>query len=375
MPLKLNFKTNMINWIRTVKLRRISIATIVVTIAFISDLNFVLPQKITDIYALVPEDTRVLITKLFNYSNILKILLPKKFARNGLYFITIIFWIAVFYFRFCCKEDKEFKKRLIHIIGHSTLGKCQYKLDEKLNNTIKLDVRELDLIEQMKSIKTNLSQLNYLVNTQDIFIENFMSSVNSKDHYGYMGIAHTPLILRAGYKTGDETSFIIFHKKRNKDYFEELNESEIYTPIKIEKKEIKQDSQELVVAISTTFPIEDKSLSALNYKEKSIIKFKTDDLGFDVIISNKQIEQYINTILHNVRQIVRDYDIRKIHMVISSSVAFSFALGQRLSSNYDSETIVYHYDNNDEKKYPWGISLFKDYSNCVVETEALKHNV
>ena len=301
-------------------------------------------------------------------------LLPIKFVRDCLRFIIIALWCAIIYFRFC-KKDIEKQKMVIHAIGHSTLGKCQFKVDEKYNKTVELDVREFNLIEQMKSIDTNFKEISYLVNLQDIFIESFKSSINSKDNYGYMGIAHTPFILRAGYKTGDETNFIMFHKIRNKDYFEELSESEVYTPIKIEKKEIKQDTRELVVAISTTFPIDDNNMVVLNLESKSILKFKTDDLGFDVILSNKQIEQYINTILYEVRQIVRDNDIRKIHMVISSSVAFSFALGQRLSSNYDPEIIVYHYDSNNEKKYPWGISLFNDYTNCIVETEILNHNL
>ena len=53
-------------------------------------------------------------------------------------------------------------------------------------------------------------------------------------------------------------------------------------------------------------------------------------------------------------------------MVISSSVAFTFALGQGISSHYDPEIIIYHFDMNNPKKYPWGISLLKEPMNCMV---------
>lgn len=71
-------------------------------------------------------------------------------------------------------------------------------------------------------------------------------------------------------------------------------------------------------------------------------------------------------VLDEVRNIVRKNGITKVYMVISSLVAFTFVLGQRMSSQYDVETVIYHYDSKTDKIYPWGISLFKDYSECII---------
>ena len=64
-----------------------------------------------------------------------------------------------------------------------------------------------------------------------------------------------------------------------------------------------------------------------------------------------------------VREIVKRYDIRCIHMVISSSVAFTFFLGAGFSSQHDPDIIVYHYDNG---KYIWGIDMKRNGSDAVI---------
>lgn len=297
---------------------------------------------------------------------IVKNLIPNSNIRLSIFGLIILAWFAIFYFRWCYDESMKKSQKIIHILGHSTLGKTQFRLDEKSSQTVELNIDELDLIEDMKKIDGDYDELNYVINKQDIFIEKFKEKINNNDRYGYMGISHTPLILRAGYQIGDETRFAMFHKKRNMNYYEELDDSGIYVPINIEKKEIKDNCEELIVAVSTTFPIEDYQLNILQTEDKSILKFKTDDMGFDVITSEKQVEDYVRNILKEMRQIVREKEITKIHMVISSSIAFTFAMGQAISSHYDPEIIIYHFDINKPKQYPWGISLFEDYKKCAV---------
>ena len=46
------------------------------------------------------------------------------------------------------------------------------------------------------------NDINYVVNKQDSYIKNFEDNLISGITCGYMGLAHTPLILRAGYKLG-----------------------------------------------------------------------------------------------------------------------------------------------------------------------------
>jgi hypothetical protein len=359
---KLNIKRRIIRWLKTGNLKCFIIITFVMFIPFSGD--------ITDaIYnSLKSEEMKNQLLILVDYSTVVKVLIPNNLIRWGLALVVAAIWLLIFYFRLCCEESESLEKpkKVIHVLGHSTLCKSQFRLDEKSNKTTELDVQELDLIEQFNEIKTDYGKLNYVVSLQDMAIKQFKSKINNNDKYGYMGISHTPLILRAGYQIRAGTKLVLFHKKRDMDYYEELNDSNLYVPIKIEKKDIKDSCKELIVAISTTFLVKDSELNILQPDNKSIIKFKTDELGFDVITSKKQVEEYVISILSEIRKIVKDNGITKIHMVISSSVAFTFALGQALSNNYDPEIIIYHFDINNPKKYPWGISLSKDFTEAII---------
>lgn len=302
-----------------------------------------------------------MVLKYMDYCSIIKIIIPNGHIRWGIFGITILVLLLKIFVDIFYKEQGT-----LYILEHSSMGKTQYKIKNKLVKFNNINIEQIDLTEDMNRINGDYRNISYVISKQDSLVEKFKSSINNKDEFGYMGIAHTPLILRAGNKIGDETKFTIFHKKRNVDYFEELNEDDIFTPLKIEKKVIKGSCKELILAISTTFEIKDNELNILQPGDKSIIKYKTDEFGFDVITSKKQVESYVNCILSEVRQIVKENEISKIHMVISSSVAFTFALGQALSNHYDPEIIIYHYEFKNPKKYPWGISLFEDYTNCVV---------
>ena len=350
-------KRGIIKSLKTCKLRYLIIVTIIMGLVVSGDIiNFISKGA-----QLKPVKEGLI--KYVEYANIVKSVIPNIYLRWIIMIIVIIIWIVLWYVRNCYEE---LAPKVIKILGHSSLGKTQFKLDEKYKGKINLVVEEINLIEDFKNAEDNFEFLKYIIKKQDDLVKTFKDKINNKDKYGYMGISHTPLILREGYHIGDETKFIMFHKKRNVDYYEELNADEVTVPIEVKQKDIKENAKELIVAISTTFSIQDNQLFSLKPEDKSIIKFSTNELGFDVITSKKQVEEYVSFILKEVRSIVIDKGIIKIHMLISSSVALTFALGQGISSHYDPEIIIYHFDINSSEKYPWGISLSKDSQNCIV---------
>ncbi|WP_349393717.1 SAVED domain-containing protein, partial [Clostridium perfringens] len=230
--------------------------------------------------------------------------------------------------------------------------------------------------------------MNALICRQDSEIKSFKNRINHKFNYGYMGIAHTPLILRFGSQLGDGINLIPMHKKRNEKYYSLLKNKSKFTELvnkimkksdeipnlKIIKKNLKKESKELIVAISTTNEIKEYQLYELGIKEKNLVMFQSDKLDFDVIESKVQLNDYIDIVLRNMREIIKNNNIEKTHLVISSSVAFTLALGQRLTNSYDREIIIYNYGyipakDNESKAiyYPWGINLFKDGIDCVIK--------
>lgn len=221
-----------------------------------------------------------------------------------------------------------------------------------------------DLSNNIKILGSNYLNYTGIVKELDKYVENFMEEKNEK-YYAFAGILHTPFILRLGYKVGDGTYFKLFHKKRNEDEFKLLISKKTYSgnypKLKVEKK--LRESDTLIVSIATTFPITDKQLNIFDINNNSFLKFETEDKGFDVIIAEQQVDDYKKIIFENIREIVRIENIKKIHLCISSSVAFTFALGQGFSENYDPEIIIYNFEG---QQYTWGIKLFEKAENSIV---------
>lgn len=262
------------------------------------------------------------------------------------------------------------------IIGHMSMSQSQFNVE----TDDEYRVEYIDLIEDMKDTKNDYEKITYAIKEQDESVEEFKESiVNShknkskyKYEYGYMGIAHTPLILRMGNQIGDEVGMKLFHKSRtegeNTSIFAELSRNEDFKSLSISMKNLDKDSHELIVGLSTTFEIKYSELSVFNPDDKNIIIFNSEELGFDVIKSSFQVKHYVEYIMSNIRDIAKEKNISNIHMVLSTSSVMTFALGQAISLNNNPNVIIYHYDMNNPRKYTWGIDLSKDYRNCLVTT-------
>lgn len=254
------------------------------------------------------------------------------------------------------------KKESIKIMKINTFENTKINIDTKY--MYENDEFFKDLSSNMKLLEGDYEKYKGIVEELDKCVENFMEKKEEK-YYAFAGILHTPFILRLGYKIGDQTYFKLFHKKRSDSTFKLLDANETYIGnypvLKVEKN--LSDSDILIVSISTTFPITREQLQNFDINHNNYIKFETDKKGFDVITSEKQIDHYKEIIFNNIRDIVMERNIKLIHLCISSSVAFTFALGQGFSKNYDPKVVIYNYEN---QEYKWGLKLFEKSEDSIV---------
>ncbi len=283
-----------------------------------------------------------------------------------------LFWIVIIAsFLFCLyrmiKKIKNFNRK-INIITLFTFGNTQFIFDRKLSRKHEIKSYKLNLSREMNSIK-KYDEISKIILIQDREIEKFKNQkIDDDSILGFAGIGHTPLIFRAGYKIGDDTYFNLFHKYRDGEefkYLSKIDETSLYESLKISKFNPEKYSDELIVILETTFEVKKHELSLLNPDNKNIIRFSLENKGFDVINNRTQIDEYVNLINTEVRQLVKENNIKVVHMILSTSAAMTFALGISMSSHYDANTIVYHYQNC----YPWGIDIFKEVDDCVVITK------
>lgn len=186
----------------------------------------------------------------------------------------------------------------------------------------------------------------------------------------YYGIAHTPLVFRLGFKIGDQSNIKLLHKRRTNDsVFMEWSHELGTLTIDVEESNKSIKSNEMIVAISTSLKIMKQNLKVLHPEDKHIVFFESSNLGFDCITSYVTAEYARNFIMQKLRDLVKKYDIQKIHLVISSSVAFTFFLAQAFSPQHEPITVVYHYQNG---TYPWGVCMNDNARSALVKAREYK---
>ncbi|MCO5388553.1 MAG: SAVED domain-containing protein [Desulfosporosinus sp.] len=213
-------------------------------------------------------------------------------------------------------------------------------------------VQEIE-INQCTAMKNTDTIVNAIIE-QDKIAESIQIARKSSS-LCYYGIGHTPLVFRLGFKMGDQNNLILLHKIRTNDSkFEEWTEEGGYSTITPRESNTSVISSELIISVSTSLKISDRDLDSLQPGNKHILAFDSNNISFDSITSYKCAESYRNAIMISIRDCVKKYGIQKIHLVISSSVAFTFFLGQAFSAQHDPITVVYHFQNG---TYPWGICI------------------
>jgi len=261
-----------------------------------------------------------------------------------------------------CYLVKLFYRERALIFKHFSFVKQIADYDEKLSTIYRLKVVEIGLPDKMTNINEALMY-------QDSEIHDALQK--TYNYYFYYGIAHTPFIFRAGYVFGDECNVRLLHKKReNSSCFTELKKSDSENlRLDINETSPEEQSNELLVIISTTFEVLDSELDCLEPKSKHQLKFELQSKSFDNLSSYNQLERYRNDIFYAMRNLCKKYEINTIHLVASTSVTFSFFLGQGLSATHDPVVIVYHYDKqNENHKYPWGIKIMNEAEFSLVIT-------
>lgn len=251
-------------------------------------------------------------------------------------------------------------KRRMNVLCHISLAHGMAPLSPDVKKEYYIKEKNLDIAGYSYP-----NDLHQIIKVQDSAIKDFIAT---KGLHSYYGIAHSPLIFRAGYMYGDQQEIHLFHRMRNNSAnFEEWNTSAdlnwetSFKEVKEENKSCK--SNNLIVAISTSLEIKNIEIASITNTKCHIIRFQLHTLGFDVIGNYTQAEYLRKQILSKIRELVKKYDIRCIHMVISSSAAFTFFLGTGFSSQHDPDIIVYHYENG---KYTWGIDMKKNGSSAVI---------
>ena len=118
------------------------------------------------------------------------------------------------------------------------------------------------------------------------------------------------------------------------------------------------EDEEVVVAISTTQKISDNDLNQFVCKGLQVKHIYLENPSHTSIVSVKQINDYAETIIQEILEIKSvKANIKTVHLICSSKPSLMFRLGQLIDDTQMPVVISYHYTQQDNYRYPWGLYI------------------
>lgn len=254
------------------------------------------------------------------------------------------------------------------IINHSSFSNAQSSYDPSIVSGYSVKEKDINLVNQMARHNTVDA-----IRTQDALIEEALNDCDKSTDLFYYGIAHIPLIFRAGFQVGDEGKVRLLHKFRNDQlFFKEISSDPDTYTVRLRSSTVRNTkvSREMLVVVATSLPVANEDLAVFRDGDLCCeLHFEMENksmYGFDSVDSYAAMSRLRKGILEKIRETATKKNIARIHMVLATSSDFTFFLAQGFSKNHDPEIVVYHYDRNSTAKYPWGISNILTPANAVV---------
>lgn len=276
-----------------------------------------------------------------------------------------------------CFLLKIFYRPCALLIAHSTMG---HTLTLAKDIRKKFWFKKKNISYELPFRNASSEEIAKAVRTQDTAVSDIKEK-NWRSTIFYYGVAHTPLVFRLGYQFGQAKRVRLLHRFRPNGDEQEFDELPPVDDDKLARlhreiiNNLEDSSRELLVAISTSYPIIEENLLAIDPEKKMFrywVQISDEDNGVDFFDSYHKIRTYASSFEEDIEKLVRNWNIKTVHVVISSSVPFTFYLGQLMNNNQFNRILVYHYDRT---KFTWGIDIMEtDPEKAVVWARGEQEN-
>lgn len=262
------------------------------------------------------------------------------------------------------------KLSILNLLGVKERRIEEHREDVGLNQ-FEFKEREIDL-GHYATMEMNADRYKEATDLIKLKVESFYSE-NKEVKKGYTGTAPIPLTLYAGYcyKGGPTTEFFEYDRSSHK--YNKLkkgdNPETAYEKLKLlhplDSYNLEEET-EVVLGISVTMKIREEQVEQF---KAPFIHLSIDNPKQNAIEFEEQLKEYVEKTSSILIDLGNVYNIKKIHLVISSQSCFVFEIGKQLiTETYMPEVINYHFVNNGTPPYQWGISFNHQgtkYIDCV----------
>lgn len=263
--------------------------------------------------------------------------------------------------------SKDSAEKLLNIQAYDD-NRLEYLSVKKFNGKI-IEGQYIDLTEFWRDAKEKESTSSDFVKIIERMVKlvndkiNLFKASSSKSKRSFTGIAPIPLLIYAGRiipKLGFCRYFEI-QKLENQNELVPLDTSGKvkYPLLKVSSNLTdSNEDEEVVVAISTTQKINDNDLKQFVCKGIQVKHIYLENPSHTSIVSVKQINNYAETIIQEILEIKSvKANIKTVHLICSSKPSLMFRLGQLIDDTQMPVVISYHYTQQDNHRYPWGLYI------------------
>ncbi len=244
-------------------------------------------------------------------------------------------------------------------------------------STFEFKEREVDFVRLFKNNKMNKT---LAVTIGGLIEEKVKSFKEESKHFqrGYTGIAPIPFISLAGTHLKREKidQFYEFDKEESQTYYslksrtakQLIKKSEDYPELKLKTNINRLDVQktEAVIAISVTREISDTDLQ--QFTKSEIVKLSLDTPCDNTIKFQSQLIQYRKQIVDTIYELRSQmHNLELIHIVYSGQSCLALEIGKSMEDYRMPSVVIYQFDSQAEKKYPWGIKINGDKTGSLIQ--------
>lgn len=223
-------------------------------------------------------------------------------------------------------------------------------------STFEFKEREIDLIKiyKKKSTETTYEEILEIIRDKTTSF----SSESRNFRRGFTGIAPIPFIMWAGlYLKREKINDYFEYDKVLTDKFYKLKKDGKYSQIQKEEflKQNYSNTNEIVITVSITKNITLEQIKQFGETER--IELFINEPKDNAIKYRSQLIEYAQEIVNTIEDISASGSFKKVHLLISSQSCLALEIGRRVDDRRMAEIICYFFDVNQDKNYPWGITM------------------
>jgi nucleoside phosphorylase len=189
---------------------------------------------------------------------------------------------------------------------------------------------------------------------------NEMQVAHPEAWLAYYGIAHIPLLFKAGYQLSNKSQIHLFEHNRQTAQWHQLQGVDNRVNLALEEPlpPPTTASGEVILRVSISYEVTPEDIEGLIPSPIALIHLRVSDPLIDVVTTERQIKEYsslFRRILDEIRN--RFPNTNHIHIFYSGPAALAFNFGRQISKTIHPRIIVYNYFVKDKPKYSWGLEI------------------